>query len=142
MKIILKNTSMEFKTYVPKLNWTDSELKSASGYLPNAQLKQETGNIYESPNIGTSVSHAIDLANATQIVIRAYNKQYVSSIAFFESNDSYNAVYNIKGTSRGDDTEIITINSETIQAAVALGAKYFRITMQPSNTTSSVVITQ
>lgn len=142
MKIILKNTSMEFKTYTPKLSWTDSELKSAEGYLTNARLNKDTGDVYESYSLTTSVSPVIELANATQIVINAWNKQYSSSIAFFNSSVSTdNAVYHIQGTSAGDLTQTITIDSETIQAAVALGADSFRINMQPSDT-SSVVITQ
>lgn len=142
MKIILKNTSMEFKTYSPKLSWTDSELKSASGYLPNAHLTMNEGNVKKSPSIELSVSPVIDLANAKQIVINAWNKRYNSSIAFFNSSVSTdNAVYHIIGTSAGDVTETVTIDSETIQAAVALGADSFRITMNPNND-SSVVITQ
>ena len=142
MKIILKNTKIEFKTYVPKLNWTDSELKSAEGYLINAQLDKSTGNVYISGQLYTSVSPVIDLANATQIVAQAYNKKYIASIAFFNSSVSTNtAVYCINGTSIGDITETVTVDSETIQAAVALGADSFRITMNPADV-SSVVITQ
>ena len=73
MKIILKNTSMEFKTYAPKLHWTDSELKSAEGYLTNKGLSQNEGTIVTIE--GFSVSPVIDLANATQIVIKAFNKK-------------------------------------------------------------------
>ena len=142
MKIILKNTKMEFKTYAPKLNWTDSELKSASGYLPNAHLTMNEGNVYKSPSIELSVSSVIDWANAKQIVINTWNKKYNSSIAFFNSSVSTeNSVYHVTGTSIGDVSETVTIDSETIQAAVALGADSFRITMNPKHA-SSVVITQ
>ena len=64
MKIIFKNTSMEFKTYTPKLNWTDSELKSAEGYTPNKCLDSNTGNVVSSTS-GLSVSPVIDLGNCS-----------------------------------------------------------------------------
>ena len=92
---------------------------------------------------GYSVSPVIDLANATQIVIKALNKKYSSVIAFFNSSVStVDAVYHIRGTSVQEMPEKVTIDSATIQAAVALGADSFRITMYPTANTNSVDITQ
>ena len=142
MKIICKNSKMVFQKRIPKSSYTWAEITSAEGYIKNYCLAKNSGNI--NSNNGYAVSSAILLEGATAIAFNGLSNSYLAKVGFYNSAVSNTtAVYYVNGdgsaqTNNGSQT----IDSATINAAIAAGADSFRVSFMIADGNGSINITR
>lgn len=142
MKIIYKNSTLVFQKRVPKKSYTWAEITSAEGYLANYSLRKDSGNVQS--NSAYAVSPAILLEGATAIAFNGLSNSYMAKVGFYNSAVSdTTAVYYVNGdgsaqTNNGSQT----IDSATINAAIAAGADSFRVSFMISDANGSINITR
>lgn len=142
MKIVFKNSTLVFQKREPKNSYTWEEITSAEGYLANWCLVKDSGNI-ESNN-GYAVSPAILLEGATAIAFNGLSNSYLAKVGFYNSAVSdTTAVYYVNGDGSAQGANgPQTIDSTTINAAIAAGADSFRVSFMIADANGSIDITR
>lgn len=142
MKVILKNSTLVFQKNVLKSSYNWAEITAAEGYMAHYSLKINSGDV--DLNNDYAVSPAILLEGATEIAFNGLSNLYLAKVGFYNSKVSdTTAVYYVNGDGSAQEAnDLQTIDSATINAAIAAGADSFRVNFLLADANGSINITR
>lgn len=142
MKVILKNSTLVFQKNVLKNSYNWAEITAAEGYMEHFSLKINSGDV--ELNNEYAVSPALLLEGATEIAFNGLNNSYLAKVGFYNSAVSdTTAVYYVNGDGSAQYANAPqTIDSTTINAAIAAGADSFRVSFLLADANGSIDITR